>query len=129
MGKTAGHPRKTAFGIAPVMLMGAMLAGAWASPAQADERPALITFGRDAPTREGDFYHEQTIYVSVPEGSTERLWINVFDPGIGPEYRPDDGAGRGEPDPLCGVRRPRRVLRFPRWFPPFPRPSSRLRAR
>jgi large repetitive protein len=86
MGKTAGHPAKTAFGITPVMLMGAMLAGAWASPAQADERPALITFGRDAPTREGDFYREQTIYVSVPEGSTERLWINVFDPGIGPEF-------------------------------------------
>jgi PKD repeat protein len=77
----AGHPRAIPFAIAL-----AVLAGAWALPARADERPTLITYGRDAPTREGDFYREQTIYVSVPEGSTERLWINVFDPGIGAEF-------------------------------------------
>ena len=64
----------------------AALAGGWASPVQADERPALITYGPKALTREGDYYHEQTIYISVPEGSTGRLWVNVFDPGISVEY-------------------------------------------
>ncbi|MGK9167185.1 PKD domain-containing protein [Inquilinus limosus] len=62
------------------------LAAGWTSPVRADERPALITYGRDAPTKEGDFYREQTIYFSVPEASTERLWVNVFDPGISAEF-------------------------------------------
>lgn len=52
----------------------------------AEENLTLITFGKDAPTREGDFNHAQSIYFSVPEGSKERLWINVFDPGIGSDY-------------------------------------------
>lgn len=65
----------------------AALAGASASPASAaDERPALITYGPKALTREGDFYRQQTIFISVPEGVAGRLWINVFDPGISPEY-------------------------------------------
>ncbi len=122
MSKAAGHPRTAAFGIALFVL-----AGAWASPAQADERPALITFGRDAPTREGDFYREQTIYVSVPEGSTERLWINVFDPGIGPEFDQTmgpPGANRTRYAIFGGTG----AFWVPRWFPPFPRPNSRLRA-
>ncbi|TSD87204.1 PKD domain-containing protein [Mycobacterium sp. KBS0706] len=85
----AGHPRRALFGVALVVL-----AGAWTLPAHADERPALVTYGGDAPTREGDFYGDQTIYISVPEDSTGRLWINVFDPGIGPAYDKPAGPGR-----------------------------------
>lgn len=81
MGMKAGRTGGLLF-----VAISAALASGWLSPAHADERPALITFGRDAPTREGDFYREQTIYLSVPEGSAERMWINVFDPGIGPEF-------------------------------------------
>jgi len=73
-------------GAALVVVAVAVLAGGWAGPARADERPALITYGPKAATREGDFYREQTIYISVPEDSTERLWINVFDPEISAEY-------------------------------------------
>src|SRR5882757_5014412 len=94
MSMKAGHRRGTPIGIAPVVLMGVVLAGAWALPLHADDRPALITYGRDAPTREGDFYHEQTIYISVPEDSTERLWVNVFDPGISAEHDKPAGSGR-----------------------------------
>ncbi|WP_026872606.1 PKD domain-containing protein [Inquilinus limosus] len=69
-----------------VVIALAVLPGGWTSPVRADERPALITYGPKALTREGDFYREQTIYIGVPEGSGERLWINVFDPGISAEY-------------------------------------------
>ena len=70
----------------------AVLASGSTPQAHADERPALITYGKDAPTREGDFYHEQAIYMSVPEESTERLWINVFDPGISAQYDQPPGS-------------------------------------
>ena len=78
---TTSKPRRMLFGIAF-----AVLASGLTHQARADEKPALITYGKDAPTREGDFYHEQSIYLSVPEESTERLWINVFDPGISAQY-------------------------------------------
>ncbi len=78
-------------GAASFVAVMAILAGGSVSPAQAEERPALITYGPKALTREGDFYREQTIYISVPAGSTERLWINVFDPGISAEYDQSTG--------------------------------------
>src|SRR5205823_5714612 len=58
----------------------------WPASARAESEPTLITYGKDAPTREGDFNHAQTIYLSVPDGLKERLWINIFDPGISSEY-------------------------------------------
>ena len=115
---TTSKPRTMLFGVAF-----AMLAGGLTPQAHADERPALITYGKDAPTREGDFYHEQAIYVSVPEESTERLWINVFDPGISAQFDQPPRLRGGEPHPLRGVRRRRAPFRFPRSSRPALRPK------
>jgi PKD repeat protein len=54
--------------------------------AKAEETAPFITYGKDAPTREGDFNHSQIIYFSVPGDAKERLWINIFDPGIGGDH-------------------------------------------
>src|SRR5207237_1285737 len=57
-----------------------------AMAAKAAENMTLITYGKEAPTREGDFNHSQTIFFSIPGDAKERQWINVFDPGISRDY-------------------------------------------
>jgi PKD repeat protein len=42
--------------------------------------PVLITYGREALSKEGDNDYTQVIYLSVPEGSGQRLYLRVFDP-------------------------------------------------
>src|SRR4051794_2368994 len=54
--------------------------------AQAADQPLLITYGRPAPPREGDFNHRQVIYLSVPAGLRDRLYLRLFDPGIGSRF-------------------------------------------
>ena len=57
-----------------------------AANATAEENMTLITYGKDAPTREGDFNHAQTLYFSIPGDVKGHLWVSVFDPGVSRDY-------------------------------------------
>ena len=42
--------------------------------------PVLVTYGREALTKEGDSDYVQVIYISVPDTFTDRLYLHIFDP-------------------------------------------------
>ena len=60
-------------------LVPALTATAWG----ADEPPLFITYGAHAPISEGDPTHAQAIYLSVPAGTKQRLFVRLFDPDTG----------------------------------------------
>lgn len=48
--------------------------------------PLLVTYGADAPSREGDPTHRQIIYIDLPASLTERVYLRLFDPDTGGEH-------------------------------------------
>ncbi len=50
------------------------------------EAPLLVTYGTDAPHREGDPTHRQIIYIDLPDGLQERVYLRVFDPDNAGDY-------------------------------------------
>jgi PKD repeat protein len=62
-----------------VRFVGALLLLIW-SAIQIYADPVLVTYGREALTQEGDADYTQVIYISVPEGFTEPLYLHIFDP-------------------------------------------------
>ena len=63
-----------------------MLCSAWSVAAQAQETPLTVIYGPGAATAEGDPDYREVIFLSVPEGSTERLYLRVFDPDAGGDH-------------------------------------------
>ncbi len=61
------------------VLLPALTAPAWS----ADEPPLFITYGAHAPISEGDPTHAQAIYLSVPAGTKQQVFIRLFDPDTG----------------------------------------------
>ncbi len=51
-----------------------------ANPAAANDEPLLVTYGKLAPTAEGDHDHRQVIYISIDEDRTQPVYIRIFDP-------------------------------------------------
>ncbi|MCB0762118.1 MAG: hypothetical protein KDC12_11400 [Flavobacteriales bacterium] len=74
---------KTYFSVAFVFFF----AAAWAQPVPAEEEniPFLVTFGKDADRSWGDDDYCQTFFFSLPEDFKEPFYIRVFDPGCGGE--------------------------------------------
>jgi large repetitive protein len=52
----------------------------------AQEIPLSVTYGPLAATEEGDPDHREVIFLSVPDGVQERLFLRVFDPDGGGEH-------------------------------------------
>ncbi len=69
----------------------AFLASLCATPLNAQtakpiDVPLLVTYGMEAPTREGDPTHRQVIYIEVPADLNERVYIRLFDPDTGGDH-------------------------------------------
>ena len=69
----------------------AALFGATAVVAQ--EAPLSVTYGPQASTAEGDPDYREIIFLSVPEGVQDRLFLRVFDPDSGGDHDQLYGAG------------------------------------
>jgi PKD repeat protein len=91
-----------------------------ARAAEPIDLPLLVTYGLEAPSREGDPTHRQVIYIELPDSLTERVYLRVFDPDVGGDhdlmygapnsqtrfalfggdgaYAGDDATGRGNSD-------------------------------
>lgn len=67
-----------AIGIAAIL--GARALAQDASPI---ETPLLVTYGQDAPTREGDPTHKQIVYIDLPASLTDRVYVRLYDPDSG----------------------------------------------
>ena len=65
-----------------VALIPVQTAPAWS----ADELPLFITYGARAPISEGDPTHAQAIYLSVPAGTKQQLFVRLFDPDTGGRF-------------------------------------------
>ena len=50
------------------------------------ERPLSVTYGPKALAQEGDDDHREVILLSVPEGTSDRLYLRVFDPDLGGDH-------------------------------------------
>ena len=61
----------------------ALLGFGWSATAQAQETPLVVTYGPEAATAEGDPDFREVIFLSVPEGLEDRLYLRVFDPDTG----------------------------------------------
>ncbi|ADZ71986.1 PKD domain-containing protein [Polymorphum gilvum] len=48
--------------------------------------PLLVTYGKDAPSREGDPTNRQVIYLSLPAETNERVYVRLFDPETGGDH-------------------------------------------
>ncbi|MDG5799587.1 hypothetical protein QA597_04340 [Marinilabiliaceae bacterium ANBcel2] len=59
-----------------------------AQPVPADDEniPALVTFGRDGDTSWGDDDFIQIIFFSIPEDFEDPVYLRVFDPDVGGEF-------------------------------------------
>ena len=49
----------------------------------APEDGLLVVYGLNAPTREGDIDHRETIFFSVPKDMRDRVYVRIFDPEMG----------------------------------------------
>src|SRR3954470_21620839 len=49
---------------------------------EAQERPLSVTYGPKALAQEGDDDHREVIFLSVPEETSDRLYVRVFDPNL-----------------------------------------------
>jgi len=58
----------------------------WSVAAQARETPLTVTCGPAAGTAEGDPDHREVLFLSIPEGSQERIYLGVFDPDTGGDH-------------------------------------------
>ncbi|MEZ5936400.1 MAG: PKD domain-containing protein [Alphaproteobacteria bacterium] len=69
--------------LAAGIIVGALI-GLATGPAigRADE-PLLVTYGTDAPTREGDEDHREVIFFSLPADRDQTLYLRLFDPDVG----------------------------------------------
>ncbi|WP_346910546.1 hypothetical protein [uncultured Roseibium sp.] len=64
----------------------AMVAPASAQQAKPIDVPLLVTYGADAPTREGDPTHRQIIYIELPDTLEDRVYLRLFDPESGGDH-------------------------------------------
>jgi hypothetical protein len=77
---------------APLRLIGlvpgwiALLGLGWSATAEAQEAPLVVTYGPNASTAEGDPDFREVIFLSVPDGLEDRLYLRVFDPDTGGEH-------------------------------------------
>ena len=58
----------------------------WSVAAQAQEIPLTVTYGPAAGTAEGDPDYREVLFLSVPEGSQERIYLRLFDPDTGADH-------------------------------------------
>ena len=63
-----------------------LLGFGWSAAAQAQEAPLVVTYGPAASTAEGDPDFREVIFLSVPDGLEDRLYLRVFDPDTGGEH-------------------------------------------
>ncbi len=49
----------------------------------AEERAPLVTYGPEAPSKEGDDDHVQLIVIKVPEAVKDKLYLRIFDADCG----------------------------------------------
>ena len=73
-----------AFRLAPGWIAVAVLG--WSVAAQAQETPLTVTYGPAAGTEEGDPDYREVLFLSVPEGGQERIYLRVFDPDTGGDH-------------------------------------------
>jgi PKD repeat protein len=73
-------------------LLAAAILG-WTTLAAAAEEPLSVVYGDAAPTGEGDPDFRATIYLRVPDTTTGRLYLRVFDPDTGGAHDLLYGAG------------------------------------
>ena len=71
-------------GLAPGWI--ALLGLGWSATAAAQEVPLAVTYGPAAATAEGDPDFREVIFLSVPDGLEERLYLRVFDADTGGEH-------------------------------------------
>ena len=64
----------------------ALLGLGWSATAEAQETPLVVTYGPEASTAEGDPDFREVIFLSVPDGLEDRLYLRVFDPDTGGEH-------------------------------------------
>jgi large repetitive protein len=64
----------------------ALLGFGWSATAEAQEAPLVVTYGPKASTAEGDPDFREVIFLSVPDGLEDRLYLRVFDPDTGGEH-------------------------------------------
>ena len=78
--------KKTA--AATALLLASLIAATPVSAQQAKpiDVPLLVTYGADAPTREGDPTHRQIIYIEIPDTLKERVYLRLFDPESGGDH-------------------------------------------
>src|SRR3954468_23711867 len=55
----------------------------WPMAAASAEEPLSVTYGPAALTAEGDQDFHEIIYLSVPDTTTDRLYLRVFDADVG----------------------------------------------
>jgi hypothetical protein len=69
------------------------LCTAWgqAAPAEDENIPALVTFGKQAESSWGDDTHVQIFFFLIPEKFTKPVFIRVYDPDTGGEFDELDG--------------------------------------
>ncbi len=58
----------------------------WSGPAVAQEVPLSVTYGPKASSAEGDPDYREVIFLSVPDGGQERLYVRVYDPDTGGDH-------------------------------------------
>ncbi len=61
-------------------------------PAEEENIPYLVTFGKDAKNGYGDNDHQQVFFLIVPNTYTKAFFIRVFDPDIGGQH--DENIGQ-----------------------------------
>jgi large repetitive protein len=63
-----------------------LLGCGWSGAVQAEDAPLVVTYGPEASTAEGDPDFREVIFLSVPDGLEDRLYLRVFDPDTGGEH-------------------------------------------
>ncbi|MEJ8473672.1 PKD domain-containing protein [Roseibium algae] len=84
MKRAFNHVRVIAVGIACATLLAN--SPAYAQSSKPIDVPLLVTYGAEAPTREGDPTHRQIIYIEVPKTLKQRIYIRLFDPDTGGDH-------------------------------------------
>ena len=100
-----GHGKGSWF-LSSVLIALLLSVSAGEAQESAAERPLSVAYGPKALAQEGDDDHREEILLSVPAGTSDKLYVRVFDPDLGGDHdlvygKPDTEArfmvyGRGD---------------------------------
>ena len=100
-----GHGKGSWF-LSSVLIALLLSVSAGKAQESAVERPLSVVYGPKALAQEGDDDHREEILLSVPAGTSDKLYVRVFDPDLGGDHdlvygKPDTEArfmvyGRGD---------------------------------